>query len=582
MSAFLLDTLIWTAVLIVAVLIVRRPVTRWLGAPTAYALWALPMLRLILPPLHLPAWLGPVAEPIAPVGSRTLDPGVANALMDAEAQIAFSQNDSVLPSGALSETDWLSQAISLPLAQMAFAVWAAGAAAFLFCRFSSYFRLRAELLADAREVGCAPASLRILPSIRLIETPGTRAPLAFGVIDPVIAMPPGFMAQPDRMSRDLALAHELAHHRGNDLLINVLVQPLFALHWFNPLSRYGWLALRRDQEAACDARVIATRPLPERALYAKVIASFAAGPNVALAAPMACPVLGDKSIVQRLRNLKTSQLGMPSPRRRLAARALLLGGALALPLTASITYAERAAPEPPAAPAAKAFAVDLAPPAPEPPNPAEPPTPIAPSEPTSPAVLSPPAIPTPPTPPTPLRAGERPGIAIPRVDPNIANNSDWGSQRSTVSGDRQTLLARTVMRSVNFERPHGLSDAERAEIMKDLQEAMAEADAALSELPHKLASAMNDADAADGLETPRTIVKMSCDGPPEEVSTVKFQPDGSRLVTICQSRIMAEALKGLVEARAAIAQGSEMQGQTRRDILSTMDRQIRGWKIQSR
>jgi bla regulator protein blaR1 len=61
----------------------------------------------------------------------------------------------------------------------------------------------------------------------------------------VIALPPGFMALHDRQARDLALAHELAHHHGGDLLANVLVQPLFALHWWNPLASYGWLALPR-------------------------------------------------------------------------------------------------------------------------------------------------------------------------------------------------------------------------------------------------------------------------------------------------------------------------------------------------
>ena len=42
--------------------------------------------------------------------------------------------------------------------------------------------------------------------------------MAFGVIDKVIALPSGFMTSRDRQSRDLAIAHELEHHRGHDLL----------------------------------------------------------------------------------------------------------------------------------------------------------------------------------------------------------------------------------------------------------------------------------------------------------------------------------------------------------------------------
>lgn len=139
-----------------------------------------------------------------------------------------------------------------------------------------------------------------------------------------------------------------------------LIDTLLALHWFNPLAWLGWRALRRDQEAACDARVLAGGDAQTRATYAALIASFAQSPRLALAAPMACPVLGEKSIIHRLRSLTMTP---PSNRRRLLGRALLGTGLLALPLTASITYAAvdedselpaapPAAPEAPAAPAA--------------------------------------------------------------------------------------------------------------------------------------------------------------------------------------------------------------------------------------
>ncbi|MEM6828067.1 MAG: M56 family metallopeptidase, partial [Pseudomonadota bacterium] len=275
LSSVLFDTLLWTGALIALVLVLRRPVTRWFGAPAAYALWLLPALRLVLPPLELPAWLAPAQTPPLPVEAAVVTQAnavdVAAALPTAIPEIVSE------PSFADSAVAVLS---SLPLTELALMTWLGGAAAFLYLRFSAYFRLRAELTEGAREVGTANGPLR---KIRLIETPGTTGPLAFGVLEPVIALPEGFMASVDREARDLALAHEFEHHRGHDLLINILVQPLFALHWFNPLGRYGWLALRRDQEAACDARVMATASRESRAVYAEVIASFAAGPNVALA-----------------------------------------------------------------------------------------------------------------------------------------------------------------------------------------------------------------------------------------------------------------------------------------------------------
>src|SRR3546814_9106859 len=57
MIEWLTDTLVMTGALLALVLLVRRPVCRWFGPNAAYALWALPMIRLALPPLALPRGL---------------------------------------------------------------------------------------------------------------------------------------------------------------------------------------------------------------------------------------------------------------------------------------------------------------------------------------------------------------------------------------------------------------------------------------------------------------------------------------------------------------------------------------------
>ena len=59
MSAWLIDTVLYTGLLIGLVLVLRRPVGRFFGAQLAYGLWALPFLRLLLPPVVLPASLAP-------------------------------------------------------------------------------------------------------------------------------------------------------------------------------------------------------------------------------------------------------------------------------------------------------------------------------------------------------------------------------------------------------------------------------------------------------------------------------------------------------------------------------------------
>ncbi|MEO0591752.1 MAG: M56 family metallopeptidase, partial [Pseudomonadota bacterium] len=425
-------------------------------------------------------------------------------------------------------------------------------------------------------------------TIRLIETPGTTAPLAFGVLKPVIALPPGFMARVDRDARDLALEHELEHHRGHDLLINVLVQPLFALHWFNPLGRYGWLALRRDQEAACDARVIASRPQETRALYANVIASFAAGPNVALAAPMACPVLGDKSIIQRLRNLKMTEQSSNTKSRKVASRLMLGAAVLALPLTASITYAESLAPEPPAPPAV----AYVAPEAPLPPS-APMVTPLS--------VQVAPEAPTPPEPPTPGQTS----TTIITVDPDTGEtktietlgqfNVEADEVKVVKVKDKEVVVFRDVDKSSSQDgqtryekikivnRGNKLSEAEMEVILEEVRDGLADADEALKEMRIEL-KAMEDSEEWQAMAQGqgRTVVKMSCNSNSDEVATTTTREDGSTEVMICQSRIMAHALTGLEQARAAIAENAGMDDEMREKVLAEIDQQIADWKKDAR
>ena len=535
MTGVLVHTLVWTGVLIALVLLVRRPVARWCGPQVAYALWALPMLRLVLPPITVPAWMAPppAAESVAvPLPAQEL----------AVWQAAEPVSAAPLQTAPAAGFDVIALLADWPVTEALLLAWLGGAGVFLWRRFAGYFELRDELLADAREVGRIPA---LLGAIRLVETPGTAAPLAFGVLDPVIALPPGFMALHDRRARDLALAHELAHHRGLDLVINVLVQPLFALHWWSPLGRYGWLALRRDQEAACDARVTARAAPEERAAYALLIARFAASRNAApiaaITAPMACPVLGEKSIIERLRSLSMSH---SSPRSRIAGGAVLGAALMILPLTASISYA----------------ASETAQEIPEPPAPPAPP--------------GPPEAPLPPVPPLPPEAP---------TPPEGAGNVEV-IERVFTGEDSKEKRVRMVVRSGpdgaamdgNMAELEGLDPADREEMLAGLRQGLAEADRALADLPRIMAEAQAAADGARAASQNRVIVRHECKPGSEEVSE-STTSNGTQVVSICQSRVYASARKGLEEARAEIAADKDIPEETRKQILKELDRTLARW-----
>jgi beta-lactamase regulating signal transducer with metallopeptidase domain len=556
MSAVLAQTLVWTGVLIAAVLLLRRPVARHFGPQVAYALWALPLARLLLPPITLPAWMQPAAPQPDPVVAAPL---ASDPAMTWESAATFPPATAkAAPQEGFDLFAWASDLLLLDTLLL---LWLGGAAVFLCRRFAAYFDLRDALLAQGREMGRVHTRWR---SIRLVETPATAAPLAMGVFDPVIALPPGFMAHHDRRARDLALAHELAHHHGGDLLVNVLVQPLFALHWWNPLARYGWLALRRDQEAACDARVMARRDAAERAAYAALIARYAVTPgaatNAALTAPMACPVLGEKSIIHRLRSLSMSEL---SPRRRMAGRALLGAGLLILPLTASISYAA-------------AEAVQDAPQAPEPPAP--PPPPEAPNA---------------PLPPEAPVAPEAPDAPMSFVF--VATDGDGAEGEG---GRRQVIIRQHSVREgesesekrvvrrfdwngkdfdIQLRMPDGMSTEAHEEMRAGVRESLAEAERGAAEARRGFAIALAEAESARAA-APRIMMFDTCDGKGNEPTETTTDKDGRQTIVICRARVAAQSRNGLEKARAEIAADKDIPAETRERVLETLDRQIARWK----
>ncbi|MXO73743.1 hypothetical protein GRI40_00710 [Altererythrobacter aerius] len=525
---WLLETLVWTGALIAFVLLVRRPVARHFGARAAYGLWLLPVLRLAMPPIELPAWLATRGAAPAPAPVAAAPDNSAMLL----APIPSGQPAIAMETAA--PIDWMALGIT---------VWLAGAAIYVVSRLHSYASLRRELLAEARTVGWAGR-------IRLVETPATASPLAFGVIDKVVALPPEFMALPDRQARNLALAHELAHHRAHDLAANFIALPLFALHWFNPLAQLGWQAMRRDQEAACDSRVVDGCDRSARAAYAALIAHAVAGPRGALAAPMACPVLGDKSIVHRLRNLTMQDI---STRRRRAGAMMVGAAALLLPLTASITYAQ-----------------DEAPPAPEAPLP----PPAAPAAPESPAAIPAPAAPVAPAAPAaPQAAPDSPAEGVRKVRRVVVVRDKDGETRTEV-----TETAPRVVQLRHGEKfDEKAFEEEMARFGKDMEkfgEEMGRQGVAIERramADARVAEARAHAGAARALAiAPR--IEFSCaagEGWHESKAA-----DGKRVIRVCNRAATTAPLAGLRRARAQIAENHGMSEATRAEVLNSLDREI--------
>jgi beta-lactamase regulating signal transducer with metallopeptidase domain len=303
MTDWLSDTFVATSALLLLVLLIRGPVARHFGAGTAYFLWALPAARLFMPTLTQQ-----VALPALPA-----ETGITESVREATlAAIAGGGNaDAATPAQSI---DW---------GMAALALWLGGAALLFIVQMFRYAAMREELLSDAAEIDR-------IGGIRIIQTDRVGGPLAFGLISRYVAVPRDFTHTFSPRERELALAHELAHHRGGDLFANMAAFLFLCLMWFNPLAWMAWSAFRFDQEAACDARVIHGADAHTRQTYGRALARTATEGLPAFAMALNSP----SKIIQRLRRLMMHETS--KGRRMTGKLAILATAAIALPLTATV------------------------------------------------------------------------------------------------------------------------------------------------------------------------------------------------------------------------------------------------------
>ena len=304
MSVWIAETLIATTLLMALVMLLRRPVARWLGAKAAYWLWLLPLARMTLPALPRG-----VANP-SPLQQAADQAGLPTLLDPAPVTLPL-QSGSGIP--------WLEIAVSL---------WLLGFVLFLMVQAIGYVRFRHFILNGATLIGEEGR-------IRIVTSPKAGGPLAFGLIRPVIALPPDFALRFDPQEQAMAIAHERAHHQGGDLAANMVALLLLDLHWCNPIAWVAYHAYRADQEQACDARVLSLHGRDQAHAYGRAILKAAGGRRFA----GACHLNRITALKGRLKMLSAHEMSLCRISWGMAAVALVTASGLAL--TASGTRAAR-------------------------------------------------------------------------------------------------------------------------------------------------------------------------------------------------------------------------------------------------
>ena len=94
--------------------------------------------------------------------------------------------------------------------------------------------------------------LNLRPAVQLRESARVAVPVVVGILKPVVLLPIGLVAGLSMAEVEAILAHELAHVRRNDFVINLLQSVVEVLYFFHPALWWLSARVREERENCCD------------------------------------------------------------------------------------------------------------------------------------------------------------------------------------------------------------------------------------------------------------------------------------------------------------------------------------------
>ncbi|HTL55305.1 MAG TPA: M56 family metallopeptidase [Candidatus Limnocylindrales bacterium] len=168
------------------------------------------------------------------------------------------------------------------------------------------------------------ARFNLTRPVRLMSSALAEVPMVIGWLRPMILLPAGSLAGLTPIQFEAILAHELAHVRRYDYLVNAFQNLLETVLFFHPAVWWISRCVRLEREHCCDDMVV--RICRDRLAYARALFKLeelrAASPQLALAA-------SGGSLLHRIRRLiSPSKPGGPLTAREFCGFTLLLLGCI--------------------------------------------------------------------------------------------------------------------------------------------------------------------------------------------------------------------------------------------------------------
>lgn len=161
--------------------------------------------------------------------------------------------------------------------------------------FTERLRMNAKVVMDKEwraRFGVIIAKMNISKAVEFRETAKVLTPMVIGTFSPVVLIPIGLLSGFSTAQVEAILAHELAHIRRNDYLINMLQSFVEVIFFFHPAI--WWLSekVRAEREHCCDDIALAVCGDKMSLAHALVkVAEWQATPGLAMAFASKKPLL---------------------------------------------------------------------------------------------------------------------------------------------------------------------------------------------------------------------------------------------------------------------------------------------------
>ena len=268
----MLEWAVTSSVLIFVVLALRRVLSGKISLRLQYGLWALVLVRLLVPVsfgatavsiLNL-VENADISNPVVGyIGGHTIQLSISEpdpTLPPSEWQAQYEQNQAQWQTEM--DADRAENGIPISLGTVILGVWAAGAVL-----------LGLWLLwVNVQFARTLRRSRRSLPEdcpLPVYVTGAAQTPCLFGLLHPSIYVTKEVAANETVLRH--SLAHELTHYRHGDHIWAALRGLCLALHWYNPLVWVAAALSRRDGELCCDEATVKRLGEGERAAYGRTL-----------------------------------------------------------------------------------------------------------------------------------------------------------------------------------------------------------------------------------------------------------------------------------------------------------------------